>query len=226
MAGGVFIRFADRPGRRGAAPTCATSPGRRRPTATSTPSGRATCPTTPTTGARYAERREHLIAYAEQREEDERRRPTARRRRDAHPLPAGALLRGRVEQRADAGAGRALPRRALPGGAAVSVVHQDTAHTHAHVWHRRARRRRAQAALRRPRLPAAGRGLGARVRPRVRAGEGGRAPGARRPRRGPGGGRRPGRRAEGRTPPPPGAAERAAGARRTTGRARSAAMAR
>ena len=114
-------------------------------------------------GGRSAERRATLIAYAEQREEDERDRGL-RPRPAAHALPPRALLRAPDRQRADARPGRSLP------GAPVPARARRERRPSGHRPHprprlaRRARVGRAQAALRRARLPAAGRGLGARVR--------------------------------------------------------------
>ena len=151
-------------------------------------------------------------------------RRARRRGRPRTPLPPRALLRAPDRQRADAGAGRSLPRRASSRAArAVSVVHQDTAHTHAHVWLDARGVDGRKLHFDAPRLPAAGRGLGARVRPRVRPGEGGRAPAPRRRRRGPGGASAAAP-ARGRRPRPPGRRATRGARPRSTDGARSMPM--
>ena len=133
MAGGVFLRFArGRAGTAGAHMRYIT-----RPSATDRDEDALQTRNLPdwaTEGRSYGEVREGLIEYARQREEDELTRPR----------PGGGETRTHYrlvisfEERVSSERAHDLVRdyldAHLPMARTVSVVHQDTEHTHAHVY--------------------------------------------------------------------------------------------
>jgi len=84
-------------------------------------------------GRTFAERRATLIAYAEQREEDERDGGLRRGRPRTHYRLVLSCERRIGNERMHGLVDRYLALQ-FPLARGVSVIHQDTGHTHAHVW--------------------------------------------------------------------------------------------
>lgn len=85
-------------------------------------------------GESYAETRANLVEYARQREEDERARPM-RGGGEARTHYRGQLS---FEEKIDTERARELAgeymRENFPGARGFATIHQDTEHTHAHIW--------------------------------------------------------------------------------------------
>lgn len=85
-------------------------------------------------GETYAETRANLTEYARQRDEDERARPTRGGGEARTHYRAQLSFEGRVDAERAREMASEYMRENFPNARGFAVVHQDTEHTHAHIW--------------------------------------------------------------------------------------------